>query len=74
MYERYETRLTTQKGAVIKVLRTDRETEFLNKDFSIHLEAKGETCKLTVHDMHKQVGVAKWFNRTKGERVRALLI
>lgn len=73
-YEKYETRLATQTGAKIGILRTDRGTEFLNKRFSTHLESKGTVRELTVHDTHEQVGVAERFNRTKAERARALLM
>ncbi len=73
-YERMEMRLKTQSNIQIKILRTDRGTEFSNKKFDQHLAEKGTVRELTVHDTHEQVGVAERLNRTKVELARAMLL
>jgi hypothetical protein len=73
-YETFENEIETCDNARVKYLRSDRGTEFKNKNFDKHLARKGTKRELTVHDTHEQVGVAERMNRTKVELARAMLI
>jgi hypothetical protein len=73
-YEKLDNALEVQFNARIKILRTDRGTEFKNKKFDAYLASRGTKRELTVHDTHEQVGVAERFNRFKLEIARAFLI
>lgn len=73
-YEKLEAHLATQDKVAIKILCMDYGSEFLNHKFNAHLETKGTTRELTVHDTHEQVGVVEHFNRTKAEGARAMLL
>ena len=57
----------------VKILHSDRGGEYLGKEFVLHLNSKGTTQKLTVHDTPQHNGVAERRNRTILERIRALL-
>lgn len=56
----------------IKVLRSDRGSEYLSNVFNAHLEAAGTPREMTVHDTPQLNGVAERLNRTLLERIRAL--
>jgi transposase InsO family protein len=55
----------------IKVLRSDRGSEYLGDAFNAHLEAAGTARKLTLHDTPQLTGAAERLNRTLLERIRA---
>ena len=46
----------------------------MSKAFTDHLESKGTTRSVTVHDSPQQNGVAERLNRTLAEHMRAMLI
>jgi hypothetical protein len=51
----------------------DRGGEYVNDDFTAHLQLKGTIWKLSIHDTHQHSGVAERHNQTIQEQVRALL-
>jgi hypothetical protein len=61
-------------GATIGTLDTDRRGEYLSKEFTRHLKAKGTVRCLNVHDSPQQEGVAERLNQTLLEHARAMLI
>jgi hypothetical protein len=73
-YRIYEAWLSTQHGAKVKRLRTDRGGEYLSDEFSTHLKRAGTVRTLTVHDTPEHNGVAERLNRTIMEKVRAMLL
>jgi hypothetical protein len=72
-YKDYEAWCQTQLNVPVKILHSDRGGEYLGKEFILHLNSRGTTQKLTVHDTPQHNGVAERRNRTILERVRALL-
>ena len=66
--------MRTQYGKLIKVLQSDRGSEYLLKELDNHLKANGTIRSLTVHDMPEENGVAKWLNRTLLEHAQAMLM
>ena len=72
-YKDYEAWCRTQLDVPVKILHSDRGGEYLGKEFVLHLNSKGTTQKLTVHDTPQHNGVAERRNRTILERIRALL-
>ncbi|PPQ83632.1 hypothetical protein CVT26_000950 [Gymnopilus dilepis] len=72
-YKAYEAWVSTQLGARVKVLHSDRGGEYMGKEFTLYLKSKGTVQKLNVHDTPQHLGVAERRNRTIVERVRALL-
>ena len=55
--------IQTQYGAVMKVLRSDNETEYTNKAFGEYLSAQGIQHQTTCPYTPSQNGVAKRKNR-----------
>ena len=73
-YRSFEAWARTQNlCAAIKVLRSDRGSEYLSAAFDKHLADAGTARRLTVHDTPQLNGVAERLNRTLMEKVRALL-
>jgi transposase InsO family protein len=64
--------LTQQHCRGIKVLRSDRSSEYLSKAFDAHLAAAGTVRCLTPHDTPQVNGIAERLNRMLLERVRTL--
>jgi hypothetical protein len=72
-YLKYEAWVDKQLGKNILKFNTDQGGEYVNEEFTAHLQLKGTVRKLSVHDTHQHSGVAEHRNRTIQERVRALL-
>ena len=58
-YREYEAWVNTQLSAKIKILHSDRGSEYKGKEFIAHLKSKGTIAKLTVHDTLQHNGVAE---------------
>jgi hypothetical protein len=69
----YVERVKTQFGKVIKVFRTDRGGEYLNKDLQEYLKSKGIQFQCTVGYSPQQNGVAERKNRTLMEATRTVI-
>ena len=52
-YKEYEAWMRTQYSKPIKVLQSDRGSEYLSKEFDDHLKANDTIRSLTVHDTPK---------------------
>jgi Integrase core domain len=65
-YKVFEAQLETQFRVKIKALVSDHGGEYLSNAFTMHLESKGTTRLLTVHDSPASNGIA--------EHVRAMLL
>ena len=63
-----------QTGSLVKVVRTDRGTEFLNKTFRGYCGEKGIHTELSAAYTPQQNGVAERMNRTIKEKARTLLL
>ncbi|GJP77788.1 hypothetical protein CLOP_g8133 [Closterium sp. NIES-67] len=61
------------KGALVKVLRSDRGGEYLGKELQTFLEEKGITHQLSVPYTPQQNGAAERLNRTLTDLARAIL-
>ena len=72
-YLKYEAWVEKQMGRKILAFNTDRGGEYVNDEFTAHLQLKGTIRKLSIHDTHQHSGVAERRNRTIQERVRVLL-
>ena len=72
-YKHFEAWAATQYNVKIKRLRSDRGGEYLDQDFTAHLQAQGTERRLTTHDTPEHNGVAEALNRWILERVRAML-
>jgi Integrase core domain len=55
--------LTQQHCRGIKVLRSDRGSEYLSKAFNTHLAAAGMACRLTLHNTPQVNSIVEWLNR-----------
>lgn len=67
------TLMENQSGHAVKMIRTDNGTEYVNKELTKWLEAKGITHQTTMSYTPEQNGAAERLNRTIMERVRAML-
>ncbi|GMK55589.1 hypothetical protein CspeluHIS016_0206450 [Cutaneotrichosporon spelunceum] len=65
--------IETQSGIPVKVVRTDRGTEFVNDASNQWYKWKGIIHHTSAPYIHEHNGVAERLNRTVGELVRALL-
>jgi len=72
-YLAFEAWLKNQYNVRIKKLRSDRGGEYLSREFTNHLQKKGTTRRLIVHDTPEYNGVSERLNRTLLEKVRAML-
>ncbi len=63
----------TQTGKRLKAVRTDRGTEYVNKELTIYFQDSGITHSTTAPYTPEQNGVAERFNRTLMEKVRPML-
>jgi hypothetical protein len=73
-YKVFEARLETQFRVKIKALMSDRGGEYLSNVFTMHLDSKGTTRLLTVHDSPALNGIAEHCNGVIAEHVRAMLL
>jgi hypothetical protein len=58
----------------IKVLISDHGGKYLSNTFTIHLDSKGTTQLLTVHDSPASNGIAECYNGIIAEYVRVILL
>ena len=72
-YKTFTAWASTQHGAKIKRLRSDRGGEYTGNNFTAFLNSQGTERRLTTHDTPQHNGVAESLNRRLLERVRALL-
>ena len=72
-YKTFVAWASTQHGAKIKRLRSDRGGEYTGNEFSDFLRSQGTERHLTTHDTPQHNGVAESLNRRLLERVRAVL-
>ena len=63
----------TQTGNRLKAVRTDRGTEYVNKELTTYFQDSGITHSTTAPYTPEQNGVAERFNRTLVEKVRPML-
>lgn len=62
-YKTYEVWCNTQHSAKAKVLYSDREGEYLGKEFISHLKSKGTKQNLTMHNTPQHNGVVERRNQ-----------
>jgi hypothetical protein len=67
------TLLENQSGRNVKVVRTDRGSEYLNSELKTYYQSKGVVHETTAPYTPQQNGKAERLNRTLMERVRAML-
>ena len=65
--------LETQSGYIVKMVRTDNGTEYVNSTLTMFFKSKGILHQTTVRYTPQQNGAAERLNRTILERVRAML-
>jgi hypothetical protein len=73
-YKVFEAWLETQFGVKIKALMSDCGGEYLSNAFTMHLDSKGTTLLLTIHDSPASNGIAECCNGVIVEHVRAMLL
>lgn len=73
-FKKFQSYVECQTGHKIKSLRSDNGTEYVNKEFTKHLEKCGIKRQLTVPYTPQQNGVAERANRTIVEMAKCLLI
>jgi hypothetical protein len=66
--------LERQTGRKVQKVRTDRGSEYVNKELSAHFASKGILHQLTAAYTPQQNGAAERLNRTLNDRVRAMLV
>ena len=62
--------MENQAGKKVKYLRTDNETEYMDKRFIEFCKSEGITMHFTTPGILQQNGVAKRMNKTITERAR----
>jgi transposase InsO family protein len=72
-YKTFAAWASTQHGAKVKRLRSDRGGEYTGNNFTDFLQSQGTERRLTTHDTPQHNGVAESLNRRLLERVRAVL-
>ena len=63
-YRDFQKNLQTKYGITIKILHSDRESEFLSDKFQKYLAEQGTEQKLTVHDTPQHNGIAERAHQT----------
>ena len=63
-YRDFQKNLQTKHGITIKILHSDRESEFLSDKFQKYLAEQGTEQKLTVHDTPQHNGIAERAHQT----------
>ena len=66
--------LENQSGKRLKAVRTDKGTEYVNSELQGYFRDKGVVHNTTAPYTPEQNGVAERFNRTRMDRVRAMLL
>ncbi|XP_073816655.1 ecdysteroid phosphate phosphatase isoform X1 [Musca autumnalis] len=74
VFKRYKSNVEKQTGYVLKTLRSDNGTEYLNNDFQMFLKSEGINHQTTVVYTPQQNGIAERANRTLMEMARCLLL
>ena len=67
-------KVENQHEKSLKVLRTDREREYLSNQFKDLCEEKGIRRQLTISNTSQQNGVAERRNRTLLDMVRSMMV
>lgn len=73
VFKEYQTLVEKQTGKLIKKIRSDNGTEYVNTAFEEYLKSKGIEHQLTVRYTPEQNGVAERTNRTIVEMARCLI-
>jgi Integrase core domain len=73
-YKVFKAWLETQFGVKIKALMSDHGGEYLSNAFTMHLDSKGTTRLLTVHDSPASNGITERCNGVITEHVRVMLL
>ena len=73
-YKQDEALIKTQTGNQIKVVHSDRGSEFMSDEIINYQNSKGTIREFTVHDSPQQNGVAKRGMCTQAEQACALLL
>jgi hypothetical protein len=68
-YKVFKAWLETQFGVKIKALMSDRGGEYLSNAYTMHLDSKGTTQLLTVHDSPALNGIAERCNGVITEHI-----
>lgn len=66
--------LETQCGQQLQAVRTDRGSEYLNRELTAYFDSRGVQHQTAIPYTPEQNGAAERLNRTLMERVRALLL
>ena len=72
-FRRFRTMVEKQTGKVIKAIRSDNGTEYLNHDMQQYMATNGIRHETTLPDSPQQNGTAERYNRTILNSVRALM-
>jgi transposase InsO family protein len=72
-FKRFLFQLKRETGQLLKVLRSDRNTEFTNKEFKSLLESEGIRQELTTTYTPEQNGASERDNRTIVEAARSMV-
>jgi hypothetical protein len=73
-YKVFEAWLETQFRVKIKALMSDHGGEYLGNAFTMHLDSKGTTWLLTVHDSPASNGIAECCNSVIAEHIPVMLL
>lgn len=71
-FKSFQRLVEKQLGYILKLLQTDREGEFVSKDFDSHCDLHGIQRQLTAPYSPQQNDVAEWHNRTVMEMTRSI--
>ena len=72
-FKEFQSEVENQCGKKIKVLRSDRGSEYLSHEFSNHLKSYGIVPQLTPPGTPKRNGVSERRNRTLLDMVRSMM-
>ena len=70
-FQIFKAMVENQSACYIKVLRTDRDSKFISKEFNLFCEEEGIQRKLTTPYTPEQNGIAERKNRTIVEMARS---
>jgi hypothetical protein len=73
-YRVFKAWLETLFGVKIKALMSDYGGEYLSNIFTMHLESKGKTWLLTVHDSPASNGITDYCNGVIAEHIQVMLL
>ena len=73
LFSQWKTKVETQSGCKLKIVRFDNGTEFINEGFKQHFKDSGIICEPTVAYTPEQNGLSEVQNRIVMSGVRAML-